>query len=133
MQHHYNKKIRYIDYIVGQNVWLKVKQYKTGENRKLAPRRDGPWTIVEKLPNGVNFCIENSLKERKVVHHDHLVPVVQNELSTIPSNHCRLPTEPSPDNSDQYSASDYSDAELECESDSSDESDTEKDHERLCP
>ena len=133
MQQHYNKKIRYIDYIVGQKVWLKVKHYKTGENRKLAPRRVGPWTIVEKLPNGVNFRIENSLKERKVVHHDRLVPVVQNEPSTIPSNHCRLPTEPSPDNSDQYSASDYSDTELECESDSSDESDTEEDHERLRP
>ena len=75
MQQHYNKKIRYIDYMVGQKVWLKAKHYKTGENRKLAPRRDGPWTIVEKLPNGVNFRIENSLKERKVVHHDRLVPV----------------------------------------------------------
>lgn len=34
MQKHYNK--------TGQNVWLKVKHYKTGENRKLAPSCDGP-------------------------------------------------------------------------------------------
>ena len=100
MQQHYNK-IRYIDYIVGQKVCLKVKHYKTGKNRKLAPQRDGPWTIIETLPYGVNFRIENSLKERKVVHHDRLVPIVQHDLSTIPSNHCRLPAEPSPDNSDQ--------------------------------
>ena len=74
MQQHYNKNIRYIDYAIGQKVWLKVKHYKTGENRRLEPRRHGPRTIVEKLPNGVNFCIENSHKERKIVNHDRLVP-----------------------------------------------------------
>ena len=65
-QQHYYKNIRYVDYIVGQKVWLKVKHYKTGEHRKLAPRRDGPWTVIEKLPNGVNFRIENSHKEKRL-------------------------------------------------------------------
>ena len=76
MQQHYNKKIRYIDYAIGQKVWLKVKNYKTGKKRKLAPRRDQPSTIEDKLPNGVNFSIENSGKEQKIVHYDRVVPVV---------------------------------------------------------
>ena len=86
MQDQYNRKLHFIDYSEGQQVWLKVKHYKTGENRKLAPRRDGPWTIISKLPNGVNFQIENSRKERKIVHHDRLLPVVDNGLrnETIP-------------------------------------------------
>eukprot|EP00794_Sanderia_malayensis_P014851 gene14851-biopygen11943 len=48
--------------------------------RKLAPRRDGPWTIVQKLPNGVNFQIENRKKEQKVVHHDRLLPVKTDQI-----------------------------------------------------
>ena len=94
MQKHYNKNNRYIDYVVGQKVWLKVKHYKIGENRKLAPRRDGPWTIVEKLSNGVNFRIKNSHKQRKVVRHDRIVPVIKNELSTIPPKRGKLPPKP---------------------------------------
>ena len=76
MMRQYNKNLRVIDYKNGEKVWLKVKYYKTGENRKLAPRRGGPWTIVEKLPNGVNFRIRNdSSAEMKVVHHDRLSPM----------------------------------------------------------
>ena len=48
MQLEYNRDIRLNNYQVGDHVWLKVKFYKPGENRKLAPRRDGPWEIVEK-------------------------------------------------------------------------------------
>ena len=51
-----------------------------GEDRKLAPRRTGPWTIIKKLPNGVNFQIENHRNEAKIVHHGRLSPVVSNEL-----------------------------------------------------
>lgn len=76
MQAQYNKNIRFIDHKTGDKVWLKVKYYKTGENRKLAPRRRGPWTVVKKLPNGVNFEIVNDqTKEKKIVHHDQLSPV----------------------------------------------------------
>ena len=59
MQIKYNKKLKFIDYLPGQKVWLNTKYFKTGENRKCAPRRDGPWAIVEKLNNGVNFHIRN--------------------------------------------------------------------------
>ena len=75
MQKQYNKNIRFHDYHIGEKVWLKTKYYKTGENKKLSPRRNGPRTIVEKLPNGLNFRIENdSTRNRKVVHHNRLTP-----------------------------------------------------------
>ena len=80
MQQHYNTNLRFNNYANGQQVWLKVKLYKTGENRKLAPRRNGSWVVVRKLPNGVNFEIENSKKEVKIVHHDRLSPVVDNGI-----------------------------------------------------
>ena len=74
MQKQYNKNIRFHDYHVGEKVWLKTKYYKTGENKKLSPRRNGPWTIVEKLPNGLNFQIENdSTGNKKIVHHNRTV------------------------------------------------------------
>ena len=86
MQQQYNRNLCFINYSEGQQVWLKVKHYKTGENRKLAPRRDGPWKIISKLPNGVNFQIENSRKERKIVHHDRLSPVEDNGFRNEPIN-----------------------------------------------
>ena len=45
-------------YQVGDQVWLKKKCYKTDENTKLSPRRTGPWSIIKKLPNKVNFKIK---------------------------------------------------------------------------
>lgn len=77
MQSHYNRKLRVVDYRVGQNVWLQTKHYKTGENRKLAPRRNGPWKITAKLPNAVNFEIANARGEKKIVHHNRMSPVTE--------------------------------------------------------
>ena len=60
--------------------WLKVKHYKTGENRKLSPCRNGPWLVIEKLPNGVNFrIIYDQTKQQKIVHNDRLSPVCGSE------------------------------------------------------
>ena len=36
---------------------------------------------TKKLPNGVNFRIQNLNKEQKVVHHDHPLPFRHNEHS----------------------------------------------------
>ena len=75
MMRQYNRNLRVIDYKEGDKVLMKVKHYKTGENRKLAPRRGGPWVVLQKLPNGVNFKVRNvSSNETKVVHHDRLSP-----------------------------------------------------------
>ena len=62
---------------------MKNKHYKSGENRKLAPRRNGPWIVLRKLPNGVNFQIENSRKEQKVVHHDRLLPFTERDAELL--------------------------------------------------
>ena len=76
MQAQYNKDIRFHNYRKGDKVWLNVKYYKTGENRKLSPRRRGPWTVLQKLPNGVSFkIINNHTRETKIVHHDRLAPI----------------------------------------------------------
>ena len=85
----YNKKLKFNDYVEGDKVWLKVKFYKTGENRKLAPRRGGPWVVVRKLPNGVNFEIKNvATREVKIVHHDRLTPVREHDTHQ-PTQLCR--------------------------------------------
>ena len=84
MMRQYNQNLRFHDYKRGDKVWLKVKYYKTGENRKLAPRREGPWIVSEKLPNGVNFKIaKEKSNETKVVHHDRLSPFRHNDNDDI--------------------------------------------------
>ena len=126
MQAQYNKNIRFIDHKTGDKVWLKVKYYKTGENRKLAPRRRGPWTVVRKLPNGVNFEIVNDhTKNKKVVHHDRLSPiregtVEEDEARHITINQKTTINERTSDNSD---ASDSTDSESSESSDSDDSND----------
>ena len=77
MRKQYNKKIKVYDYKIGQSVWLKKKYYKTGESRKLSPRRTGPREIVEKMSNGVNFKIRNT-----IVHHDRLTHVKKSSMNT---------------------------------------------------
>ena len=75
MQKQYNKNVKYFDYQVGEKVWIKKKVYKPGENRKLSPRKIGPWIVVRKCSNGVNFEIENEKdKKRKIIHHNRLYP-----------------------------------------------------------
>lgn len=76
MMAHYNQKIVFHDYRPDDKAWLKKKCFKPGESRKLAPRKTGPWTIIRKLPNGVNFEIQNDrTKVKKIVHHNRLSPV----------------------------------------------------------
>eukprot|EP00794_Sanderia_malayensis_P000984 gene984-298_t len=80
MEKQYNKNICFRTYQVGEKVWLRTKYFKTGENKKLSPRRNGPWTVVECLPNGLNFKILNdSTKNQKVVHHNRITPVKSHE------------------------------------------------------
>ena len=75
MQSQYNKKLNFFDYKVGAKVWVKKKNHKTGENRKLAPRKTGPWTIRRKCNNGVNYEVVNdSDKKVKIIHHNRLYP-----------------------------------------------------------
>ena len=132
MQAQYNKNIRFIDHKAGDKVWLKVKYYKTGENRKLAPRRRGPWTVIKKLPNGVNFEIGNDqTKDKKIVHHDRLSPIREGTEEEGEARHITINRRTSikgrkPDNSD---ASDSTDSESGDSDDSNDYSpDTDDDN-----
>ena len=95
MQQRYNTKIRFNDYKSGDNVWLKTKHYKSGESRKLSPRRNGLWQIMEKPPNGVNFRIINvRSRQQKIVHHDRLSPAPESELSTHDAPVSTMPPDP---------------------------------------
>ena len=77
MMAQYNRNIHFHDYKPDDIVWLKKKTFKPGESKKLAPRKTGPWCVVRKLPNGVNFEIQDKRsKEFKIVHHNRLSPAV---------------------------------------------------------
>ena len=54
---------------------------------KLSPRRTAPWSIIEKLPNMVNFQIKCSSDE-KVAHYNRVSPVkcLQNSRSQVADN-----------------------------------------------
>ena len=76
MMAQYNRNIVFYDYKPEDQVWLKRKNFKPGESKKLLPRKSGPWIVKKKLANGVNFEISNmKSKETKVVHHNRLTPV----------------------------------------------------------
>ena len=76
MAQYYNKNVRYNDLQPGDKVWLKARYVKAGENRKLAPKRDGPWTVLRKMQNNVNFEIKNDKSSKtSIVHHDRLKPL----------------------------------------------------------
>ena len=76
MMAQYNKNVMFNDYKTGDQVWVKRKYFKPGENKKLLPRKDGPWTVLRKMPNGVNFEIECTKSGKtKLVHHNRLSPV----------------------------------------------------------
>ena len=123
----YNQNLRVNNYKNGDKVWLKVKYYKTGENRKLAPRRGGPWTVVEKLPNGVNFRIRNdNSSETKVVHHDRLSPV-RSGVNDFPTIQSRPRVKEQEANNDTYTSSSESSADI---SDDTSDWDAEQDSEQ---
>ena len=122
MQKQYNKKLRFFDYQPGDKVWMSTKHFKSGESRKLSPRRCGPWTVLGKLDNGVNFRVRrDSTKEEKIVHHDRLYPVKgggEAEASNANRNYESSPAESSTEPSSEY---DGSDSELDSDDFSSEE------------
>ena len=119
MAQKYNKNVRYNDLQPGDKVWLKARYVKSGESRKLAPKRDGPWTVLRKLPNNVNFEIKNDQSSKtSIVHHDRLKPVRGSGTSQVPAEDYYSSS--SSDSTDSPH-SDYSEEEEESEDDSSSE------------
>ena len=72
MMTQYNKNVRYFDYKPGNKVWVRKRHYKTGESRKLARRYTGPYTVIRKMPNAVNFEIKYKNGKLSIIHHNRL-------------------------------------------------------------
>ena len=112
MMKQYNKGILFNDYKPDDKVWLKKKCFKPGESTKLAPRKTGPWTVIRKLPNGVNFEVQNDKsKLHKVVHHNRLSPVTKTVGVKRQSTRCIPPNIPdyivTDDSTDSSEAEDF--------------------------
>ena len=79
----YNTNLKVFKYSLEDKVWLQKKTFKKDENKKLAPRKSGPWTVTKICPNGVNYQItEDRSGNTKVVHHNRIVPIKQGKDST---------------------------------------------------
>ena len=115
MMKQYNRHILFHDHKSGDLVWVKKKTYKPGESKKLAPRKMGPWCVLRKLPNGVNFEIQDvKSKLTKIVHHNRLSPASTNSSSRSPSSKTTQPKSSSSKVTDRrLSESDTSDSEPE--------------------
>ena len=76
MAKQYDKTQKIHKLVINDKVWLERRSFGPRENKKLSPRKTGPWTITKVYPNGVNFRIrEDSSGRTKVVHHNKLTPV----------------------------------------------------------
>ena len=105
MMSQYNKNLRFHDHLPGTQVWLKTKFVKSGEN-KLAPKRSGPWTVIEKLANGVTFRIRNDKsRDVKIVHHDRLKALREDQSISSRMNDSSLPVNVEGSDSDAKSSS----------------------------
>ena len=71
----YGKNVKEIKYTVNDKVWLQKKTFKSDENKKMSPRKSGPWTIIKVYPDNVNFKIVDHSGQTQVVHHNRLSPV----------------------------------------------------------
>ena len=61
----YNKHVRYFHYDP-------ERHYKPGENRKLSTRYSGPYTVLRKMPNGVNYQLKGANGKESIIHHNRL-------------------------------------------------------------
>ena len=87
MESTYNKSTRLIKHSLNDKVWVRNKTFKAGESAKLAPRRSGPWEIIEIMPNGRNFRLKNCQNGRLiVVHHDRIEPIRSNTVESSEDN-----------------------------------------------
>ena len=127
----YNKNLRFRDYQPGEKVWLKSNFIKSGEN-KLGPKRNGPWTVIQKMPNGVNFRIRNEkTRVTKIVHHDILKAIRGNVADTGVRERLRNSEEDVADQTSSTSSAEHSD--YSPSESSSGDSETEPDEHRRYP
>jgi len=71
----------FIPFKTGQKVWLDAKNLKTGHpTQKLAPRREGPFTITEKISNlSYQLLLPAQWKIHLIFHASLLTPYKEND------------------------------------------------------
>jgi hypothetical protein len=73
MKINHDKNLNVSDISPGQVVWIKRKWTKKGQSESLSTRWLGPWVVVKKMDNGVNFELRNQATGKStVVHHDRI-------------------------------------------------------------
>ena len=102
MQSQFNKKASPYNYVIGQLVWLDVRNF-LGRNRKLSPNWEGPFPISRVFDNGVvELIYKNNKKVRvNVARVKPFVPPVGLQtrdvaLPPIPTQHVVAPPAPLP-------------------------------------
>ena len=86
------RKGKTVNFKIGQKVWLDSRNLKTYNNKKLSPRREGPFKILEQK-GPVTFKLELPITWRihDVFHASLLMPYIEND--TYESNFPEPPPE----------------------------------------
>ena len=88
MKKEYDKRAKILDYKTGDKVLLDVKLIPVGRNKKLTPRYEGPYRILDMHGNETATIINENHKEKKV-HINRLKPLHETMLwmdETIETN-----------------------------------------------
>ena len=72
---------KFIPFDIGQKVWLNTRNLKTDYHKKMAPKREGPFTIIEKLgPITYRLDLPKTWKIHNVFHATLLKPYKETEV-----------------------------------------------------
>ncbi len=85
-------KSNYTPFIIGQKVWLEAKNLKMIYNKKMAPKREGPFQIIKVLsPLTFSLNLPTMWQIHNTFHAFLLTPYVENEIHG--PNYTRPPAE----------------------------------------
>ena len=75
------KQSTFTPFEVGQKVWLDTRNLKTNYHKKMAPKREGPFKVLEALgPVTYRLELPDSWKIHNVFHATLLRPYIENEV-----------------------------------------------------
>ena len=86
------KQLTFVPFEKGQKVWLDTRNFKTNHHKKIAPKREGPFKIEERL--GLityQLKLPETWKIHNVFHATVLHPYIKNEI--YGNNYFRPPAE----------------------------------------
>ena len=86
------KQSTFVPFEKGQKVWLDTRNFKTNHHKKIAPKREGPFKIEERLgPITYRLKLPETWKIHNVFHAILLRPYIENEI--YGNNYPRPPAE----------------------------------------